>query len=483
MNKIICLALNLSIWGSAMLFAQSPFLDNSFAGDGRFTYRFNEFSRLWCTAIQSDGKILGAGSSADNSGQFRASVLRIDAKGALDTSFANGGQWVSDDLYFAIVTEIIVQPDGKILLTGRSVASYKVVRLNPDGSYDQSFASNGKLTFPVWISPDERIVTDMRLQPNGKILIAGGFTATNDEEMITRIRADGSLDGSFGNFGTIKVPVGLFNGVSFRYGFHLDLRSNNKILASAAVTDSLGYPHGYVLQYTINGTLDTTFGVNGVAKFLNSGVITGLFVLPDDSYYVLGDYSTNTIFTTGLYKFNPNGTQDLSFGINGVGSLPFYSPPLMASNSNSGYLQADGKVVVFGGNIGGVGFLGRYDQNGFPDQSFGTNGTIAPETLFEIFYAGFTQPDGKIVVAGRYEDAQNNNVASLLRYLGSNSVGVIDRPSMISAPLIYPNPIGGQTVSIAYELPVRSPVEFELLDIQGKTLGILLTTERKEGKK
>jgi uncharacterized delta-60 repeat protein len=466
-----------------MLLAQSPFLDPTFGVNGRFTYNFTQgFDRFWCTALQADGKILGGGHSESSSGGQRASLLRIHPNGSVDATFANGGAWISDDPSFGFVTKIIVQPDGKILLSGRSIGAFKVVRLLPNGDYDPLFGSGGKVTLPIWTASGTRSVSDMQLQPNGKILISGSLDLDlYDESMIARIRADGSVDGSFGAFGAIKVSGSDFNGGYFYGDFQLVVKSDNKILAAITVNDSLGYVDGYVLQYSVNGKRDTSFGENGWARIPSSGLITGLFALPDDRFYVLADYYDST-FTTGLYKFKANGIRDSTFAVNGVGLLPFENPFSDATNSNSGYLQADGKVVVFGGNVNGVGFLGRYNQDGFPDMSFGNSGTIAPETSFEIFYGGFTQPDGKIVAVGRFQDAAQNQPCSLVRYLGSNSVGVIDAPAVVSSPLIYPNPIVGQTFTIAYELPTLSPVEIELLNIQGKKLGTLLNEERPSGK-
>lgn len=465
-----------------LLFAQSPFLDSSFGVNGRFTHKFTEgFDRLWCTALQADGKILGGGNSATLTGGQRASLLRVNSNGTLDATFGNGGEWISNDPTFGILQKIIVQPDGKILLTGSSVGTFKVVRLTQNGNYDIFFGSGGKVSFAVWPSTDFRAIYDMLLQPNGKILLSGRLTSNFDEHMITRLRADGSLDASFGTSGSIIIPASLLsNGSSYDGSLHLGLKSDNKILAAIAVNKN-STTTGYVLQYSIGGIRDTTFGENGVGKILDFGTVRDLFVLPGDELYLLAD-NYDGFFSAGLYKLNANGIRDTSFAINGVGKLPFFSAFGSSSTAESGYLQSDGKVVVFGGPVNGIGFLGRFDEYGFPDQSFGTNGTIAPETSYEIFYQGFAQPDGKIVTVGRYLDSNSTIQCSILRYLGSNSVGVIDVPSAISSALVYPNPISGQTVTIAYELPAPSPVAIELLDIQGKTLRTLLKEERAIGK-
>ena len=109
----------------------------------------------------------------------------------------------------------------------------------------------------------------------------------------------------------------------------------------------------------------------------------------------------------------------------------------------------------------------------------GDNGIIIAD---EHFADGFVQPDGKIVTTGWYGTNTPIESCSILRFLGSNSVGAIEAPSPISSALLYPNPVADQTLSLAYELPSASPVRIDLLDLQGSTLGTLLNAERTAGK-
>jgi uncharacterized delta-60 repeat protein len=74
-------------------------------------------------------------------------VVRLDANGGLDKSFAGGGLLImASPGYFWSAKGIAIQPDGKLLVAGNIVDKPKgsnsivIVRLNPDGTPDADFA-------------------------------------------------------------------------------------------------------------------------------------------------------------------------------------------------------------------------------------------------------------------------------------------------------------------------------------------------------
>lgn len=143
--------------------------------------------------LQPDGMILIGGDFTLVDGISRRSVARLYANGALDTAFhpgsgANGS-----------INAMALQADGKILVGGsfttfNGVFSPRLVRLNPDGSVDESFRSG--------LGPDDYISSIVAL-PDGKILIGGAFVTYNGKlrNRIARLNPDGSLDPTI-NFGT-----------------------------------------------------------------------------------------------------------------------------------------------------------------------------------------------------------------------------------------------------------------------------------------
>ncbi|HSC75162.1 MAG TPA: thrombospondin type 3 repeat-containing protein [Pseudomonadales bacterium] len=131
-------------------------------------------------AVQSDGEYVIGGNFTTYNGTARNGIARIDSSGALDTSF-DPGAGVNGD-----VRAIAVQPDGKIIIAGNfsAVGGFTIsgiARLNSNGTRDEQFNLDAGVSGPV---------SAFLLQPDGRILVgaSNGFV---------RLLADGSLDASF----------------------------------------------------------------------------------------------------------------------------------------------------------------------------------------------------------------------------------------------------------------------------------------------
>ena len=125
--------------------------------------------------VQSDGKILVAGRSFNGS-DFDFALVRYNADGTLDTSFSGDGMLTTaigagEDVSLSVT----VQPDGKILVAGRSFNGtnfdFALVRYNADGTLDTSFSGDGMLTTAIGSGDD--IGSSVTVQADGKILVAG----------------------------------------------------------------------------------------------------------------------------------------------------------------------------------------------------------------------------------------------------------------------------------------------------------------------
>jgi uncharacterized delta-60 repeat protein len=161
-------------------------LDNTFAGSGANTI-------VYSFALQSDGKILVVGAFTYYNGANQNRIARLNSDGSIDTNF-NPGSGVDEQ-----VSTIALQPDGKILLSGvfthyndkfASENRNRIVRLNRDGSLDNSFNAGDGANSAVY---------SLALQLDGRILLGGSFTSINgvSRRGIARLNADGSLDNSF----------------------------------------------------------------------------------------------------------------------------------------------------------------------------------------------------------------------------------------------------------------------------------------------
>lgn len=173
-------------------------------------------------ALQADGKIIVAGEAAVDSGQttfFRFALVRLNANGSLDAAFGEGGKVITaitnDGL--SKIYDVAIQTDGKILAAGSSdVQSFgdtAVVRYNTNGTLDAGFGTGGIVTTRVGTiaSAGEAVL----LQANGKILVAGssfsGAGAGSNDFSVLRLNANGSLDASFGVGGKVITPIGSRN--------------------------------------------------------------------------------------------------------------------------------------------------------------------------------------------------------------------------------------------------------------------------------
>lgn len=192
------------------------FLDNSFAGDGRLDLNFvgHDSSEGQAIAVQADGKILGAGSHVMDAatGATDFAIARLNDDGSLDASF-NGTGVVTTDMGGSndIITDMALQADGKILVAGRTTqvggTDAVVVRYNADGSLDTGFGSGGKAITNLGNSGD--FGEDVAVQSDGKIVLAGfSFDGTKDNIALARYLPDGTLDAAFGTGGLVITDTG-----------------------------------------------------------------------------------------------------------------------------------------------------------------------------------------------------------------------------------------------------------------------------------
>ena len=324
------------------------------------------------TAIQPDGKILVGGSFTTFNGITVNRLVRLNADGTLDTAFiANIGTGANSN-----VNSIAVQPDGKIvlggdLLTFNGVTVNRIVRLNADGTRDTGFTTGSGLN---------AFITSIALQPDGKIIIGGGFTTFNGvtANRIARLNADGTLDNNFNS--------------------NLGQGANNFVNAVATQSDGNIFIGG--LFQIINN-----FHINGFVKITQSGVFTpqsgpvnqvaAMAIQPDAKIIVAGFFNFFSGFNVrGIARINQDGAIDASFNTNiGTGASP------IAINSTA--LQPDGKILVGGSfttfNGITVNRIVRLNADGTRDTGFAT-GTGANDGVRSVAI----QPDGKIIIGGNF---------------------------------------------------------------------------------
>jgi uncharacterized delta-60 repeat protein len=375
-------------------------------------------------ALQPGGKIVAAGFAATGA-NHDFTVLRYEANGNLDSSFDSDGIMTTDFGAEDQARSLALQSDGKIVVAGsvsifsasNPVRDISLARYNPNGSLDSSFGSGGKVITDFGGGSEARAVA---LQHDGKILVAGSASSSSAAEddlfSIFRYNADGRLDTSFGtlrNVGTVVTNLG-GEDVALALAFQPD----GKIVLAGATAISFG--NFSLARYSADGQLDPGFGAAGrvITSMSSNSSARGVAVQPDGKIVVTGLSSGD--FT--LVRYNPDGSLDSGFGSAGKVITDFGGPDFSFAIA----LQPDGKIVVAGSSFFDFA-LARYDSGGSLDMSFGSGGkATASITGSEQAFAMALQPDGKIVLAGVTSVSPINPDLSDFALARFNSNGSLD---------------------------------------------------------
>jgi uncharacterized delta-60 repeat protein len=166
------------------------------------------------------------------------------------------------------------------------------------------------------------------------------------------------------------------------------------------------------------GTLDPTFGTNGIVSTQFSGLpssVLDVALQTDGKIVVLGDRQ----WMKALARYNNNGTLDSTFGVSGVAPIeitPFFTVKVA--------LQTDGKIIV-GGSSSGRFAVARFNTNGSLDTSFGTNGlAVVPSSAEFSTYSPsdlLIQPNGQIVMVATETNQGNFTNFAVARFDGSGA--------------------------------------------------------------
>jgi uncharacterized delta-60 repeat protein len=148
--------------------------EGSFGRRGQVITSFDWFDIAWGAALQSDGKVVVAATSAPVDGEERWLVLRYLADGSLDPGFGTGGVVETDFGGEAEAYAIAVQPDGKIVAAGEAEEVVALARYHPDGTLDATFGAGGLVRTPI-VEPgiDYAEALAIALQSDGDILVTG----------------------------------------------------------------------------------------------------------------------------------------------------------------------------------------------------------------------------------------------------------------------------------------------------------------------
>ena len=233
-------------------------LDPTFSGDGIQTIDVDEYDEAFGVAVQpSDGKIVAVGRSEVSDHTFTAMRLNVD--GTLDDSFGSGG--VSrinvGESSFDTPSAVALTPAGTILAAGTADdtdghGDFALVRYLSDGQPDPAFGDGGVV---VTHDPANEHLHSLVLAPDGKALVSGIVYQEGGWLLrVERYLPDGHLDPTFGGSGIVTTT---FGSNSLRAG--ATVQDDGKVVASVAVLVPPRLRFGLV-RYTADGAIDPTFG-------------------------------------------------------------------------------------------------------------------------------------------------------------------------------------------------------------------------------
>lgn len=267
-------------------------------------------------SVQTDGKIIIAGDFASYDGVSRTNLARLNSDGSLDAAFAAAGTGLD-----GTVLAMAVQPDGKILIAGSftafsGTARGRIARLNADGTLDTGFLTTG--------AGANALIRTIALQGDGKIVIGGDFTSFNGtvRSRLARLNADGSLDTGF-----LASGAGVGDGSGGSGQVHdAVIQSDGKIIIVGYFATYNGTARGNVARVNADGTLDATFLATGAGA---NESVSRVVLQSDGKALIAGWFSTyNGLTNRGRFiRLNTDGQPDTSFiaSNTGIASGSVYS--------------------------------------------------------------------------------------------------------------------------------------------------------------
>jgi uncharacterized delta-60 repeat protein len=373
--------------------------------------------------IQPDGKIIASGFIELQSGIQDILLIRINPDGTPDTSFSEDGIVTTDLSGFAdFGLHVMLQPDNKIIIAGYSGYAAVALRYHTDGVIDSSFGINGAFSFTINNSGAGAEILGGVIRSDGKIILTGtAYTPYNKFMLLIQLLPNGICDSTFDGDG-ILIPFDIC-GNAMEYANDVKIQADGKIVVAGSTFKyddyGSGFSHLMLARFNSDGSWDSAFNAIG---------ITGTGGGPDDKY------------TGSSLVIQPEGK-------------------LIVSGYISSFNDADPVMVLV-----------RFNIDGIPDSSFGTNGQA--KTIInhgEYAFAAVLQADGKIIESGYtcdYGDCKNvvcrfnNDVATVI--------------SNVSDPFaenffFSPNPFTDFT-TIHFFLYESEEFKIEVVDLYGRKI-------------
>lgn len=381
--------------------------DTSFAGGKVITAVDMGEDYANAVRVQSDGKILVAGSSATAGGTV-VSLVRYERDGSLDAGFGSGGKVLTrvgpqgNDAANAVA----IDPLGRIIVAGSSDQGASgldivVLRYRADGSLDTSFGNGGQVTLDF--AGDTDRAWAVLVQRDGRIVVGGeanlGSATSGVDFALARLNADGSLDAGFGSGGKLTTPMKSGSGTDVVRALAVQTVNGQDLLLAAG-----GEGDFLAARYRPDGTLDDGWAQLGrIVGLFNASIGGARALLVDtDGRAVLAGQVDHQF---AAVRLTAAGLLDTGFGALNDGRFRL---DLVGNNWNEATAlarQADGCYVIGGWANTTAGSSSdfaavRLTADGTLDTAFGNAGIVftpmAGGTRNDQSHGLVMQPDDRV---------------------------------------------------------------------------------------
>lgn len=333
--------------------------------------------------IQNDGKIIVGGSFTNYNGQAENRIIRLNSDGTKDSSFITGVGFNNN------VKTIKIQNDGKIYLGGDftsydGIIQNRIVKLNPNGTRDNSFISGNGFNSSV---------NCFSIQSDGKIIVAGNFISYNgiSKNRLVRLNSNGDIDNSF------TIGSGFNSSI-----YSIALQTDSKIIVGGEFTLFNGTITNSIVRLNLDGSIDNTFLIG--TGF--SGAVYSIKIQTDNKIVVGGSFiSYKGITENRIIRLNNDASEDINF-ISGSG---FDSTIFNIELDNNNKIIIGGAFTTYGGIF--QQYFVRLNSDGNKDNNYNYGFGFV-----EAVGAIAQQSDGKILVGGLFTSYKGVRENRIIRF-------------------------------------------------------------------
>lgn len=364
---------------------------------------------------------------------FTSLIAKAQVPGTLDSSFADNGilRWTVTSGISTTALELKLLPDGKLLVGGAvngANIDMLVARFKANGTPDSSMQGTGFSMLDPLLGADDNTYC-MELLSDGKILIGGYQQGVNDNDMIVyKLNADGTIDNTWGNNGKVMVDAG-----GYESAMKIKAMPDGKILIGCTKYGN-NSSNMFIVRLLADGTLDNTFSNDGISPVIFIGQTQGNFVdmelLPGGNIIVCGTISDGVLAQIGMAKLNNAGqglpvfgvSSKYKFAMDGKSTQPFN---MILTSKNKLLISA----AYAKANNDASGVLLMVDTSGVADNTFGSGkGVIAYDNTNlaedEKFVDLMEMKNGDFFVLSSYEDVNSNDYIQGIVFDGTGNVRI-----------------------------------------------------------